>query len=339
MKNITGSTQETYRTLVKDNLTTRLGLSHFYQFNDSPALDSPTNRLIVESSCDEGVARNGGRRGARFAPSAIRAVLGRMHLQNSQHAHVDVFKLEDFNQFFSAYAYKDKENLSTNLLGSQQDPFNSYQHSNSSALEKILKSSLKDNKAKSIVHLGGGHDHVFPFLQALTASSNKHKLLIINIDAHTDTRMDPLFHSGTPFRQFASQTEIPFELIQIGIKSFANPPDNWKWMHPKGQQEFISYETIPELRQKLDLLKTENTTVVLSLDADFLASSAMEAVSAVAYDGGEPSVVIALVDWYKALSQTQKFFGIYEYNPIFDNLSQKGARLLAHLIYRFWQQK
>ena len=47
-------------------------------------------------------------------------------------------------------------------------------------------------------------------------------ILIINFDAHCDTRVDDRSHSGTPFRDFDGVAKKPFHLIQIGIHEYAN---------------------------------------------------------------------------------------------------------------------
>ena len=58
----------------------------------------------------------------------------------------------------------------------------------------------------------------------------------------------------------------------------------------------------------------------------------MEAVSAVNHQGLSLTTVKIIFNTIKALQPTQQYLGIYEYNPIYDNLSQKGARALTDLI-------
>ena len=60
----------------------------------------------------------------------------------------------------------------------------------------------------------------------------------------------------------------------------------------------------------------------------------MEAVSAVNPEGLPMQRVRDIFAFYQDLPQQKKIYGIYEYNPVFDNLSCKGARTLAALIYR-----
>src|SRR5690606_24005866 len=84
----------------------------------------------------------------------------------------------------------------------------------------LISGHLKKYPQSFICHLGGGHDHIFPLLSALGESYSE--LIVINIDAHADTRTDSSFHSGTPFRQFANSYPGKFHLFQMGLHPFAN---------------------------------------------------------------------------------------------------------------------
>jgi formiminoglutamase len=78
-----------------------------------------------------------------------------------------------------------------------------------------------------------------------------------------------------------------------------------------------------------------NRLLVLSIDADGLDGSVMPAVSAVNADGINKIQMAAILDWYKKISNPTKCLGLYEFNPIYDTLSQVGARYLTSLLYRF----
>jgi formiminoglutamase len=70
-----------------------------------------------------------------------------------------------------------------------------------------------------------------------------------------------------------------------------------------------------------------------SLDSDAIDAGVMEGVSAVNHKGLPLQFVDELLTYCLDVLKT-KHFGIYEYNPVFDNLSQKGARALSSLIYK-----
>ncbi|PIK16116.1 arginase family protein [Halobacteriovorax sp. JY17] len=276
--------------------------------------NSNLKNIFILSESDLGVVRNGGRRGAAFGPKAI------------------------VNTLLKMTTHKQKENGLKSIRSLQPyTPFTQQQSEDISSITEILKSYTYSH----ICHLGGGHDHIYPLLKALNTRTNK--IAVINIDAHLDTRTDLETHSGTPFRQFANEVEGDFKLIQLGIHDFANEISNYTPLN-KSEMEIYS---VSQLRKEtsnftavqafMDKVTQDlcEFTIILSLDCDAISSQSMEAVSAVNHNGLELSFVRDIFSWYYSLDQKQKFCGIYEYNPIFDNLSNKGARALASLIEPF----
>ena len=271
---------------------------------------SEASHTILLSSSDLGVCRNGGRRGTKFAPTAI------------------------INSFKKTSSIYDKQfylsEVADELLESQD--FSQAQLTETENIKNIIQHS----PASHTLHIGGGHDHVYPFLMSIAAKYPNIKISIINIDAHLDTRNDHLAHSGTPFRQFL--TEHPQStLYQFGIHNYTNVSSNSDDLSQQMQiitVEAINSMTSEQFIKKLDqiLVPTQDTIYVLSLDADALSASIMEAVSAVNHQGLSLTTVKIIFNKIKALQPTQQYLGIYEYNPIYDNLSQKGARALTDLI-------
>lgn len=271
-----------------------------------------TDLTILTSSEHVGVIRNGGRLGSAYAPKAI------------------------IHQFSSLIAPAQAPSWKVVEVSEQAPCLNPYQDDFLKRQEqqrvKIQHSIQK--LPEKVVHLGGGHDHILPLLVALDAHEECSELLIINIDAHLDTRVDREFHSGTPFRQFDSVSTKPFKLWQVGIHSQTNALENF---HPleKGQMTCLSFDELQvHLTKQIGLLGPKSM-VVLSLDADGLAAHAMEAVSAVNPLGLEPSIVVELINQLKAIPKGRLAFGIYEYNPLYDNLSNKGSKLLAFFVDQF----
>ena len=152
------------------------------------------DHLFLLSSSDIGTLRNMGRRGSLYAPRAIMNVLT---------------KLSEHNQ-------KSFQEFDVSFVNLENEDFNKAQQTEKATIANILKKYPNNN----LIHLGGGHDHIYPLCMALNETISN--LTVINIDAHLDTRTDPFFHSGTPFRQVANEFQGKFNLIQIGIHDFAN---------------------------------------------------------------------------------------------------------------------
>lgn len=287
--------------------------------------------LILFSPTDLGVSRNGGRRGGQYAPQAIFAVLKKMILHSHTPQILQFLKVSD--------QQKEEEDFSLAQAYSGQLIFQ--------AVDKVSPSTL--------FHLGGGHDHIYPLLIGMEKLGFK-KIGVINIDAHCDTRIDDFPHSGTPFRHFAHNTKTDFHLIQLGVHNFANDPSTLVKI-PHGQMTFLPYQEIQretEFFQKslLEFLERrisweKDRVYILSLDCDAIDSTLMEGVSAVNHQGFTFNQICQIYHWYQSkvtlnssahFKGPQKILGIYEYNPLFDNLSQKGARALASLIYQVIHQ-
>ncbi|MCY4644912.1 MAG: arginase family protein [Bacteriovoracales bacterium] len=299
---------------VEKQLAQRKGQSLLSKQGQDPSQgqNGETIRFLTAES-DWGVARNGGRRGARFAPKAIVHCLGKMvsHTPLLWEAHP----------------------VSNALL--EPIDFNGAQKESTQMIASLLK--LKESPTP-LFHLGGGHDHIYPLLKALEKSGSK-RVVVVNIDAHCDTRPDPLPHSGTPFRQFDEETSLDFDLIQLGIHSYTNTKATLAPLK-RGRMTVFGVEELPRKASSMRAFLNETVPIhpdahyIVSLDCDGLSSSIMEAVSAVNHNGLEFEQVSAIFNWArKRLAAEKLIYGIYEYNPIYDNLSQKGARALAALIY------
>jgi len=276
----------------------------------------PAKNCLLSAGSDLGTMHNFGRRGSSYAPAAIISQLKKM-------AH------HDQSPFYVAAVSSYQDEMSS-------ANFNLAQQNESTKIAAIIAEPL----AKNIFHLGGGHDHILPLLLALQETYPQKKLVIINIDAHLDTRIDTWSHSGNPFRQFDQMAKKPFHLIQLGIENFANVRPNFTAL-TKGEMTIYPRAEILKTANFLDQLKGrhqftgENILPVLSLDADALSANFMEGVSAVNPRGLSLEFVSEVFDFYFSLDADKKFCGIYEYNPLYDNLSCKGARVLASLIYPY----
>lgn len=275
---------------------------------------SDADILFFKSSSDIGTIRNFGRRGAGFAPEAILNIVKKLALHNEQ-------------------TWSDIEVAKPTL---EEEDFSHAQNEYATTLSTALESYTK---ARKFIYIGGGHDHVYPLLKALNTKSKKIK--VINIDAHLDTRIDEFHNSGTPFRQFANEFEGKFELIQLGIHDFANSKTTMNELG-RAKEVVATYDDLKHLTQNFTnnrklferMMPYDHEALYLfSLDADALDAGIMEGVSAVNHRGLPYHFVEELLNYAQDVLRVQHY-GFYEYNPVYDNLSQKGARALASLIYK-----
>ena len=287
--------------------------------NNKSLLREMADILFLKFSSDTGTILNGGRRGSLFAPEAILSVVKKLACHN-------LLKWSDIEL---ADIEAEKKN------------FKASQISSADRIQKILASQIR---TQNFVYLGGGHDHIYPVIKALNHFGNK--MVIINLDAHLDTRTDQEPNSGTPFRQIANEFKGDLEIVQLGIHDFANSISTMSNL--KSAKEVVAtYEDVrfgtKDFTETDTFLKRvipfqKDTTYVFSLDADVLDSGIMEGVSAVNHRG-LPYDFVEDVLLYSIDELKCQHFGIFEYNPVYDNLSQKGARALASLIYQIMDDR
>lgn len=269
--------------------------------------------LFLKSSTDIGVIRNGGRNGARFAPQSF----------------LSTFKKFSQNKTLSELAFYDFE------VASSEEEVSDFHSAQKKEAERI-SAILKGHPSSRICHLGGGHDHIYPLLTAMAGSYEK--VVVINIDAHADTRTDDEFHSGTPFRQFANEFSGEFHLYQIGLHPFAN---SFSTLSPlkKGEGKTLwknemNRESLTHFFDQIKKTITPSTLVVFSLDADALVGSEVPGVSAVNPGGLTRTELLEVWEFYRKLPLGHlPVMGIYELNPLYDTLSSFSMRTIASFVF------
>ncbi|MBY0515989.1 MAG: arginase family protein [Bacteriovoracaceae bacterium] len=297
-------------------MKTILNQTQAQRLKESLSAQLITDELRIEDICfalapsDIGVQRNGGRLGARWAPKVILNSVKKLATCNPE------LRL---NCVDVTHQTLEQENFPQMIEQEGQ------------ALQKC-------HIAQTLIHIGGGHDHIYPLLKSFAHQS----ICVINIDAHLDTRTDSEPHSGNPFRLFDQQTKKDFQLYQIGIHPFANskttqsPLTNGE-MRTLYKNECSNREKLRSFLQLIENNLKPDTVIVFSLDCDAISSGELEAVSAPNHDGLSVELINELISFYKDLTlrRSQKsIWGIYEFNPLYDSVSSKGARTIAGLIYR-----
>lgn len=275
--------------------------------------DSHAEILIINSGNDVGVVRNGGRRGTCHGPKVLSSNLLKLAKR-------------DFTKKINVITSCDHLTSTIN--------FTDFQNSQSSFIQELL-----NKQRSSVIHFGGGHDHVYPLVDAII--KEKGAVTVINLDAHLDTRNDDLRHSGTPFRQLKEEHKDDIDIIQIGIHDYANACGNYDGLD-------MTIQTVNEIK-KLTKNFTDNKdyiesifsnissdrTIVLSLDMDAIDGSEMPAVSAVNHDGLPMSFIRDVFMSYKCNVKQTSYIGIYEYNPLYDNMGCSSARAMASTLYNY----
>lgn len=276
---------------------------------------SPTC-LFLKSSSDVGVIRNGGRNGARFAPQSFLATFKKFTQdKTTQGTFFKEFEVANINE----------EEGDFHLAQTQE------------ALR--IADLIKQYPQARVYHIGGGHDHIYPLLKA--ASADFKKVVVLNVDAHADTRTDDQHHSGTPFRQFAREFEGEFSLFQLGLNSFANSfstlaPLEHGQMHILWQKDLNS-NSLDKFFIQMGNEIDEHTLLIFSLDADALCGFEVPGVSAVNATGIERSTLLDIWKRYSKLSSQRPLVGIYELNPLYDTLSALSMRTIASFVFESFE--
>lgn len=280
----------------------------------SPHENLSCETLIIQSANDLGVILNGGRNGSLHGPRAIVNNFKKM-------ANTNLKQKITLTNSCEKSKYFGPNNISSS--------FDHFQKEQTLEMNQILK-----NKHQKSIHIGSGHDFIYPFVSALMQMYKN--VAVINFDAHLDTRVDKIHHSGTPFRQLKNEFNERLNLTQIGIHDYANAASNFT------NVDMLCY-SISDVRSAtknmidnhpfiLSILSTLNNydCVVLSLDLDAIASFEMSAVSAPNHDGLSIQFIKDFIELANA-----KYLGIYEYNPLFDDLAVSNARRINALIHKF----
>lgn len=269
--------------------------------------------VFLKSSSDVGVIRNGGRNGARLAPQSLLSYFRKLALDEKA----------------AQLSFREAEVSST---AEELSDFARAQSQEALRIEGVVQS---DPKAR-IIHLGGGHDHIYPLLKSF---SHKKKIIVLNLDAHADTRTDAEAHSGTPFRQFAGEFSGDFHLFQLGLHVFANSESTLTQL-PKGKMHVLWRKDMMDETKwshffgEMRTLIDDQTVVIFSLDADAMAGELVPGVSAVNGMGLKTNELFQAWQMYRALPLPHEpLLGIYELNPVFDTLSGMSMRFISNFIY------
>ncbi len=262
----------------------------------SPVLQKNTRFVILGFPIDEGVRRNGGRPGARFAPDTIR------------------------NQFYRWVAPSEIEYGILADLGNVDCSGLSLEEAQI-RLGEIIAELLSKNLFPIV--LGGGHETAFGHF--LGYSNLNQSVTILNLDAHTDVRplKQGLGHSGSPFWQAMNHPSNCLERYHvIGAQRFSVSRHHADRVRTRGSIQFNDESiTIPNVSGK----------TYLSIDLDVLDQVFMPGVSATNPNGFQPEELTAIIqDIFFTNSITS--LDIVELNPLVD-LNSMSAKRASYLLF------
>lgn len=266
--------------------------------------------LFLTSSSDMGVIRNNGRNGAKYAPRSF----------------LFHFKKMTQDQDLKNWRFSELE------VSSQRLEEENFHEAQKEEMNKIKNSSPLNHQF--VCHIGGGHDHIYPLVSALKDQFKK--VIVINIDAHADTRTEKEFHSGTPFRQLDEEVEN-LVVFQLGLHPYSNSFSTLsplKKEMPVLWQYELSEEKIVPFFDKIREEVTSDSLVIFSLDADALSAHLMPGVSAVNADGLDLKRLKLIMDEYLKLKlHHPPVLGVYELNPVYDQLSGLSMNTIANFLF------
>jgi formiminoglutamase len=261
---------------------------------------------------DEGIKRNGGRVGARDAPSAIRKNFYKMTpplLSSTTPKITDVGDLD--------------------IEGSLEER----------QARAIAEAKKYLEKGAKWIGLGGGHDWGFVDGTAFL-DTFKENPLVINFDAHMDVRPMPNgANSGTPFFQLLSRGE-PFEFLEIGLQSHCNSKAHLAWLKEKGGRclfyDELLHTTQTQSEKILNFLEEpikRRRKTYLTIDIDAFSNAWAPGCSQSFATGLNPDDFFRVLEVLKTRLDV-RVFGIYEVSPSLDT-DDRTSKLAAQILHKF----
>jgi len=267
---------------------------------------------------DIGVARNGGRVGAKQGPFALRKLMGRIGT---------VVNVE-YNADLSELKVSDCGDIDESLNLEEAHLM----------LRKRVNSIIGEGKVAFVI--GGGNDQSYPNACGLLDSlANKScSVGVVNIDAHLDVRplKNGLVHSGSPFRQLLE--DVRFDGSRFA--EFACQGHQCSSLHAeyviskKGNLFWLSHlrKHGNIVDQFENVLNNLGDYIFVSFDLDSVSSSDAPGVSCPGAVGLTAQEALELC-FTAGKHANVKLFDLSEYNPVIEEY--RTGRLVANMFYFF----
>lgn len=275
------------------------------------------NVVIVGCPQDEGVTRNHGRMGARYAPDKIREWLYKFSFSKSVEG-LGIFDLGNIE------------------IGETLEQTHIIQY-------EVIHELLQNNK--KVIILGGGNDISYPDCKALSDSSSQIKtLMAINIDKHFDCRSITDENYSKKSRNMTSGTPYAFLLndklvsasnfIEFGYIPFFNSKNYTEYLQSIG----VHLVSLEKARKNGIINTLSNLTADSNIDHIFWGFD-LDSVSSVFAPGVSSSYPIGFSgDEILAIAKLSgsdprsKIFEFTEVNPEYD-LDNRTVKLVAMIVY------
>ncbi len=268
---------------------------------------------------DEGVARVGGRTGARRGPDRFRAWFRR-------YGSVDNPQL---NLSLASVPVTDAGDLPAGL-----------------PLEKAHE-TLKDTVSEILQHggrpfvVGGGNDQSYPNASALLSRWGEGRVGVVNIDAHLDVRpkIEGRVHSGSPFRllledgRFSGRHFVEFACqgaqCSAGHARFVQERGGEiLWLDSAGRGDAL----VDRFQETLDRLAGDVPALFVSFDLDAVRAAEAPGVSCPGVLGLTAAEALRLA-FAAGAHPAVRLFDLSEYNPEIED--ERTGRLAVALFYHF----
>jgi formiminoglutamase len=278
---------------------------------------APSHRpgiCLIGYVCDEGVARNLGRRGAVAGPPDIRRALSDLPV-----AFTDDVGLFDAGDVGCGGQTVERAQLSL-----------------AEAVARVL------SRGHVPVILGGGHDLEFGhWLGVHRSVSSGERLGVLSFDAHFDLRPHAEgANSGTSFSQIAEACHRDgraFRYLCLGVQPAANTVRMFRQAGELGVEHVLARDILPDalddVRERMDRFTRELDRVVVTIDADAISSAFAPGVSAPQPLGLLPDTVLRLLEHALAGGKVLSV-DVAEVSPRFDDdgRTAKVAALFVHAV-------
>ncbi len=275
---------------------------------------SKINICILGFTCDEGVSRNMGRKGARQGAEYIRRAVANLPVT--------------FGRALYIYDAGDIDCVEGRMEEAQEE------------LKKAVNLVL-DAHFFPIV-LGGGHELALGNYNGIIGhleNRGQSSLGIINFDAHFDLRPhEKESSSGTMFSQIAEscrERNRDFSYLCLGVQASGNTISLFKKAEALGAEHILAKDFTDQNQQKItqtihDFIGRHDH-VYLTLCSDVFNSSFAPGVSAIQPFGMDAEVVLT---YLKEIFRSKKVisFDVAEVSPRFDQ-DNRTAKLIAVIIF------
>ena len=283
-----------------------------YNSEGGNADDAVRPAVVLGYASDEGVERNGGRKGAASGPGALRDALAGLAIHD------------------------DLPRQDAGTVTTQLDDLEESQAELSHRVADIIEAG------NLCIVLGGGHETAFASHRGAYQANGRQPLKIVNLDAHFDLREADQPTSGTPFLQIADMVTADhgdgsFDYSVLGISR----PNNTRVLfdtaerlgvHVVEDEELVNLSPAQagELAAELAQQRHEDAPIHLSIDLDVMPADVAPGVSATASLGVSFEKIRAMAI---ALAATGRLalVDVVELNPRYD-VDQQTAKAAARLI-------